>query len=129
MRNARRLVLLAAVLLLPSCGEDPVVDELPLVVTESTVQGTAQVTVDPEGTVVTSSGGRTTRAEVPRSEIAELRSLLDDADLDDLTGRPADPPGYVLLSGDRVVTLPVTDVPERVVPVLDWVREHRSPQP
>lgn len=126
MRKALRVLVLVPLFLLPACGDDGLPTDLPLVVTETTKQATVQVTVDPEGTVFTSRGGTSTRKEVPREAIADLRDLMADADLDGLDGAFSPEPRYIILAGDVEIYLGADEVPKRLVPVLDWIQEHRG---
>lgn len=126
MRKPLRVAVLAWVFLLPSCGDDALPPDLPLVVTETSRQGTVQVTVDPEGTVFTNRDGETARKDVADEEIAELRGLMADADLDDIDGGTTANRRYIILAGDVEIFLGPGDVPERLVPVLDWIEEHRQ---
>jgi hypothetical protein len=126
MRKALGVAVLASVFLLPACSDDGLPTDLPFVVTETSQQATVQVTVDPEGTVFTSRGGTSSRKEVPREEIAELRDLMADADLDSLDGAFVREPRYIILAGDVEIYLAADEVPKRLVPVLDWIEEHRE---
>lgn len=126
MRKAVRIAVVATLFMLPSCSSDGLPTDLPLVVTESSRQGTVQVTVDPEGTVFTNRGGETTRKDVTDQDITTLRRLIEDADLDDLASGSSTNPRYVILAGDVEVFLGPNDVPDHVVPVLEWIRKHRA---
>lgn len=126
MRKPLRVAALASALLLPSCSENGAAPDLPLVVTETGLQETVQVTVDPEGTVFTNQRGATTRKEVADEEIAELRGLMADADLADLDGASTANPRYVILAGDVEIFLGPGDVPKQLSPLLDWIEEHRG---
>lgn len=126
MRKPLRVSVLAALFLLPACGSDALPPELPLVVTETSAQGTVQVTIDPEGTVFTGAGGETTRQEVADDEIVELRGLMADADLGDLDGASTANPRYIILAGDVEIFLGPGDVPQQLVPLLDWIDAHRG---
>ena len=126
MRKAVRISLVASLFMLPSCSDDGLPTDLPLVVTESSRQGTVQVTVDPEGTVLTNRGGETTRTDVTDQDITTLRSLIEDADLDDFASGSSTNPRYVILAGDVEIFLGPNDVPEQVVPLLEWIKKHRA---
>jgi hypothetical protein len=120
------MTLVASVFLLPSCSDDRLPTDLPLAVTETMSGSTVQVTVDPEGTVLTNRDGRTTRTEATDEDIAELRELMAEADLDDLDGQETATPRYVVLAGDVEIFLGPDNVPKRLLPVLQWIREHRG---
>jgi hypothetical protein len=126
----RRVLAVAVLAALCSCrGADVALPpRLPLVVVAMTDRpdDAVQVTVDPEGTLVTARGGTTVSRALPRAEVDELAHRVASAHLDRVGSSRADghEVRYLVLSGSTEVGFPASSVPPRVAGVLAWVRGH-----